>query len=41
MDATWAYDHFLNQRALQSADSVRSQLVRGCSLQLLRLPWWC
>lgn len=23
----WCYDHFLNSRALKSADSVRSQLV--------------
>lgn len=23
----WCYDHFLNLRALKSADSVRSQLV--------------
>jgi HrpA-like RNA helicase len=27
--AEWAYDNFLNQRALKSADSVRTQLVRG------------
>jgi len=24
----WCYDHFLNQRSLKAADSVRSQLVR-------------
>jgi hypothetical protein len=27
-DGKWAYDNFLNVRALKSADSVRSQLVR-------------
>lgn len=27
-DAKWAYDHFLNQRSLKSADSVRAQLSR-------------
>ena len=26
-DMQWAYDNFLNQRSLKSADSVRSQLV--------------
>jgi HrpA-like RNA helicase len=28
MDAQWAYNHFLNQRSLSSADSVRTQLER-------------
>ena len=27
----WCYDHYLNFRALKSADSVRSQLVRICT----------
>jgi len=27
-DPKWAYDHFLNQRSLKSADSVRAQLAR-------------
>ncbi len=27
-DNKWCYDHFLNSRALKSADSVRTQLVR-------------
>ena len=26
-DQNWAYDNFLNQRSLKSADSVRTQLV--------------
>jgi hypothetical protein len=30
-DQSWSYDNFLNQRALKSADSVRTQLVRGVS----------
>ena len=25
----WCYDHFLNQRSLKAADSVRTQLVRS------------
>ena len=28
-DQSWAYDNFLNQRSLKSADSVRTQLVSG------------
>ncbi|DBB04577.1 hypothetical protein WJX77_008716 [Trebouxia sp. C0004] len=27
----WCYDHFLNQRSLKAADSVRTQLVRICT----------
>lgn len=27
-DQQWSYEHFLNQRSLKSADSVRTQLVR-------------
>ena len=27
-DAQWCYDHFINSRAIKSAESVRSQLVR-------------
>jgi pre-mRNA-splicing factor ATP-dependent RNA helicase DHX15/PRP43 len=27
-DAQWCYDHFINTRAIKSAESVRSQLVR-------------
>jgi pre-mRNA-splicing factor ATP-dependent RNA helicase DHX15/PRP43 len=35
MDQQWAYNNFLNQRSLQSADNVRTQLERICSrLQL-------
>lgn len=26
----WCYDHFLNQRSLKAADSVRTQLVSSC-----------
>jgi hypothetical protein len=29
-DGQWAYDNFLNQRSLKSADSVRGQLARIC-----------
>lgn len=29
-DANWSWDNFMNQRALKSADSVRTQLVRIC-----------
>jgi len=30
-DSQWCYENFLNMRALKSADSVRTQLVRvGC-----------
>ena len=29
-DSNWAWDNFLNQRSLKSADSVRNQLVRIC-----------
>eukprot|EP00892_Ulva_mutabilis_P006507 jgi/Ulvmu1/4228/UM191_0001.1 len=29
-DQSWAYDHFLNQRSLTSADNVRGQLERIC-----------
>lgn len=29
-DQSWAYDHFLNQRSLSSADNVRGQLERIC-----------
>lgn len=31
MDQQWAYQNFLNQRSLTSADSVRTQLERICS----------
>ena len=30
MDQQWAYSNFLNQRSLQSADNVRTQLERIC-----------
>lgn len=30
-DPNWCYDHFLNQRALKAADSVRTQLVGGAA----------
>mmetsp|Transcript_10387 Transcript_10387/g.18073 ORF Transcript_10387/g.18073 Transcript_10387/m.18073 type:complete len:703 (-) Transcript_10387:436-2544(-) len=30
-DSQWCYDHFLNLRALKSADSVRTQLARICT----------
>lgn len=33
----WAYDNFLNQRALQSGESVRGQLARICQRLQLRL----
>lgn len=36
-DSTWCYEHFLNFRALKSADSVRTQLVRICTRMNLRL----
>lgn len=35
-DAQWCYDHFINARAIKSAESVRSQLVR-CLLHTHKL----
>lgn len=43
MDANWAYEHFLNQRALQSGDSVRTQLVsdlRPLNVDSMRMLSW-
>jgi len=40
-DSQWCYENFLNMRALKSADSVRTQLVRGCAWvqrELSRVP---
>ena len=37
MDQKWAYDNFLNQRSLMSADSVRTQLERICDRLLVRI----
>eukprot|EP00798_Chlamydomonas_sp_ICE-L_P002718 gene2718-12591_t len=36
-DPSWCYDNFLNFRALKSADSVRTQLVRICTRLNIRL----
>lgn len=37
MDQKWAYDNFLNQRSLSSADSVRTQLERICDRLQVRM----
>lgn len=42
MEQQWAYDNFLNQRSLQSADNVRTQLERICTrlgLESKRTPF--
>lgn len=36
-DQSWSYDHFLNNRSLKSADSVRTQLVRICTRMHVKL----
>eukprot|EP00882_Tetradesmus_deserticola_P033921 GHRQ01038793.1.p1 GENE.GHRQ01038793.1~~GHRQ01038793.1.p1 ORF type:complete len:249 (+),score=87.18 GHRQ01038793.1:1152-1898(+) len=36
-DGSWAYDNFLNQRSLKSADSVRGQLARICQRLNVRM----
>ncbi|KAL6765945.1 DEAH-box nuclear pre-mRNA splicing factor [Haematococcus lacustris] len=36
-DPSWCYDNFLNMRALKSADSVRTQLVRICTRMQIKL----
>lgn len=36
-DQSWAYDNFLNQRSLSSADNVRGQLERICDRLQVRL----
>lgn len=41
-DSQWAWDHFVNQRALKAADNVRTQLVRIMSrmgLDLVSTPY--
>lgn len=36
-DQQWSYEHFLNNRSLKSADSVRTQLVRICTRMGVKL----
>lgn len=41
-DSKWCFDHFLNHRALKSADSVRTQLARICqrlNVKLVSTPF--